>query len=188
MNYLASDKIHIFPIGDRSETEDRLLSEKNLTNVFKGLTSKDSYVLSYEDKICKFVLEGYYVEASDIEDLIEENQTCLYATLNFAADHVLEGDNPEEEKFEGVEFTSSPSTTSTSLLLLTKDLASEEIEVPKESYFKYSGDLIYFYDANNEVSLDKHIDNRISQLENKLSTSFQDQIDTRFRWKRYPSS
>lgn len=114
---LSSSNIAIFPIGaNRTEHEfARVLNEQNLTNVFKNLTSKDKYVLSFNNPIIEFVLDGYFISA----DITEVNASLnLYAKLVYDNSNnqavlsdqpltpvYLEGDDANSSRYGGVEFT-----------------------------------------------------------------------------------
>lgn len=83
MSYLPSDKVFVFPFGGNRITDElsRSLSEQNITNIARMLTSYDSYVVNYDNTshVIEFVLGGYYFKAN-VETLLSD-ATNLYASI-----------------------------------------------------------------------------------------------------------
>lgn len=142
MSILSKDII-IFPCVSRLYTADetnikaKLMSEENLTNILKSVTDKKSYIISYESKSIKFVLNGYYVELGNIS--LSEYTDPIYAVLNYqgsTGEHkIIVGDTGSDDKatFGGITLvTSTPDANSEYLCLWNGN------SVPKESLCKFS--------------------------------------------------
>ena len=100
-----SKNIIIFPCVSRDIKDDeheiavkaKLMSEENITNIVKSITDKNSYLLSYDNGVFKFILDGYYVELT--ETLSGTKYVQLQKTIS--GNHtVLEGD--AEQVFTGI--------------------------------------------------------------------------------------
>lgn len=158
---IQSQNISIFPIGSgRDDIKDaRLLNEKNLTGIFKALTSKDSYVVSYIDRKMSFVLGGYYIECIIPTDANWTND--LYAYMTLENDHIktnLDVQSGDFKVYKGVEFvTSEPQSGYTyKLKLLSSGV------VPTESLFKHSGSSLFLNYNDGETTAEKSAEEYIN--------------------------
>ena len=131
-----SKNIIIFPCVSRDIKDDKheiavkakLMSEENITNIVKSITDKNSYLLSYDNGVFKFILDGYYVELT--ETLSGTKYVQLQKTIS--GNHtVLKGD--AEQEFTGLSIIGDkPETVSGECLCLCVDG-----KIPKESYLKF---------------------------------------------------
>ena len=132
-----SKNIIIFPCVSRDIKDDeheiavkaKLMSEENITNIVKSITDKNSYLLSYDNGVFKFILDGYYVELT--ETLSGTKYVQLQKTIS--GNHtVLEGD--AEQVFTGI-----------SIIEDKQELVSGEYlclcadgKIPENSYLKFN--------------------------------------------------
>lgn len=116
MAYLNSEKIKIFPYGSfrgTSLSDGRVLNEQNITTLINVLTDINSYVISYDNNIIKFVIGGYYIEANLDESGLTSGS--LYAGINLttaAGIPYLDGTDGTDGHFTGVTFSSDELTKS----------------------------------------------------------------------------
>ena len=110
MAQLINNNIKIFPYsGDRGESDPYSadLNERNLIILSTASVDTDSYVISYDDNIIKFVLAGYYIDAN-ISGL---NLSNLYAYLTLTTDPkyptIHSAEDSEDGKFAAVVFINS---------------------------------------------------------------------------------
>lgn len=148
--HLKSAKIKVFPFGSNRVTNpvDRVLNEQNLTQIIKSVTDYDSYVISYEGNLIKFVINGYYVEA----DLTDLKDKPLYASITMEGEDynylnggdnlttVKEGSLEAESEFTGVNFANSLEHVGGTHQL---QLLDNNGNVPVTSLYKISGESIH---------------------------------------------
>lgn len=95
--------VNVFPCASRTgeyQVEARLLSEKNITELVKHITTSDgSFVISDNGK--EFMLGGYYFK---LDDSYSFNGSA-YASLVFTPNNVLDGDsvNQGDSVFSGLD-------------------------------------------------------------------------------------
>lgn len=156
---LSSDSIKIFPAANRSfkyDTQSRLMSEVNITNMVKILSPAHNYVVSKTldlDGTIKFVLNGYYIEAS-VSDLLDDKNGLtlpIYANIcvkDFDKNDisVLQGNDSgdSDSKYFGVTFTSTEALVVDdqnikvySLKLLDEFGINKDPIIPESSLYKY---------------------------------------------------
>lgn len=141
MAYLKSDKIKVFPFGSNrvKNPVDRVLNEQNLTQIIKNVTDYDSYVISYEGNLIKFVINGYYFEA----DLTALKSRPLYASISVEGEdykYLNGGDDATTEMFSGVNFDNSLEAVKGTHQL---QLLDNNGNVPATSLYKISGESIH---------------------------------------------
>lgn len=106
MSTLGSDLVSVFPCASRTnkyQVEARLLSEKNMTELVKHITTSDgSFVISSDGK--EFMLGGYYFK---LKNYSFSGQ--VYASLKFTPnnDSILIGDSDDTKMFGGLDIDSS---------------------------------------------------------------------------------
>jgi hypothetical protein len=113
--------VDVFPCVKRDDVDSRLMSEKNITNILKSVTDKESYVISWDGEVLKCVVKGYYFEVK------ETRSGDKYAHIDFNSDGLLKGDN--EDIFEGLVIDSNK--TENDLILCENGV------VPSESLEKF---------------------------------------------------
>ena len=116
---VSKSNIQVFPISIQrtSRPGDRVLSETNLSSVFRSFTDKKSYVISKDFSSSadfEFMIHGYFcrIESTDIPDCFTEipNGNPIYAAIHLSAQDnedypILEG-SEDDTYFTGVEFSS----------------------------------------------------------------------------------
>ena len=105
---ILSSKVSVFPCASRTgkyQVEARLLSEKNMTELVKHITTSDgSYVISDDGK--EFMLGGYYFKLDDSHSF---NGLSAYASLKFTQNNILDGDSDvsDDSVFNGLDITTT---------------------------------------------------------------------------------
>ena len=140
---ISSNDVFVFPCVSRNTDDEqknldaKLMSEKNITNIIKSITDKESYIISWENSILKCVVRGYYFEIAYAKP---DTQTDLYLHLHLGTrGDILQGDN--EEVFDGVTINNDPTVVVEGVqkdadLMLYK---GELRDIPEESYYKFEG-------------------------------------------------
>jgi hypothetical protein len=107
MSYVNSTNIlSVFPCVSRgadydSGSKSKLMSEKNITNIVKSITDKESYIISWNADNLKCVVQGYYFEIK--VSTSPNGSQYLHLQMN---DDILHGDNGGS--FMGVEINDNP--------------------------------------------------------------------------------
>jgi hypothetical protein len=107
MSKLSSNVVSVFPCASRTgnyQVEARLLSEKNMTELVKHITTSDgSFVISDDGK--EFMLGGYYFKLDDYLF----NDSSAYASLIFTSNNILDGDSGVSDNmvFNGLDITTT---------------------------------------------------------------------------------
>lgn len=132
---ISSNNVKIFPCVSRDIDNDtdeiaiksKLMSEENITNLIKTITDKKSYVIEKDDTTIKFVLDGYYIELSNVTSL------DIYVKLDYqihTGKHtIIRGDEKDKGNFAGL---IAKDTEDSGYFCILKDG-----EVPLESYQKF---------------------------------------------------
>lgn len=163
----SSNVIKAFPVVGRTyegTSSSHLMTEDNITNILKVLYNKKSFVITAENNIIEFVLNGYYFKIED-ENLLNTTPLYVYAKI-------LEDASAEEHKyqylqniadatktdldnnsiFEGIAFSSSSSEFSGEYIY-SLQILDEEGEIPAESKLHYTTNEIL--DGNNSENISK---------------------------------
>ena len=97
---IKSNMVKVFPCASRTgdyQVEARLLSEKNMTELVKHITTSDgSFVISEDGK--EFMLGGYYFK---LDSSYSFGSSRAYASLVFTQNNILDGDLPNGD-FNGL--------------------------------------------------------------------------------------
>jgi hypothetical protein len=107
MSTLRSNMVNVFPCASRTgdyQVEARLLSEKNMTELVKHITTSDgSFVISDDGK--EFMLGGYYFK---LDNSYSFGGLAAYASLVFTNNdnNILDGDSVNDN-FNGLDITST---------------------------------------------------------------------------------
>lgn len=142
MSNIASDKVKVFPFGSTRTTDphSRVLNEHNIIKLVKSVVDKDSYVISADNKLFKFVLGGYYFEC----DLSQYSKVPTYASIQITTSNdgcfYLNGGD-ESGTFTGVNFTDEwPTENATHVLQLVDGKGN----VPSASLVRFSNSAVQF--------------------------------------------
>jgi hypothetical protein len=143
---ISSVNISIFPCVSRFLTNDnnevakrsKLMSEENITGIIKSITDKDSYVISYDGQVIKFVLGGYYIEVA------QKLSDTVYAHLVFQKSRtnqhkLIAGDN--NNNFYGVVFSNSDTAPTITDSYEYGDVSLKLYDgeqVPQTSFYKFN--------------------------------------------------
>lgn len=106
MSILGSNMVSVFPCASRTgeyQVEARLLSEKNMTELVKHITTSDgSFVISEDGK--EFMLGGYYFKLASSYSF---GESSAYASLIFTQNNILDGDSAVSDNsvFNGLNIT-----------------------------------------------------------------------------------
>ena len=91
IQYLLSNKVHVFPCANRVgkiDLESKINTEYNLIHLPSLLSNNSSYTLSKDGNVIKFILKGYYFEI----DLDETSILPLYVNCKTAESVLWTGD------------------------------------------------------------------------------------------------
>lgn len=121
-NYLASNKIKMFPAGNRAESIDpnsKLMTEENLTLIRRSLYQKESFVISWDGSNMTFVIHGYYFSAEGLDSTFDVTgdlfaYICLstveqdYNKLQYIGTGTPQGNNIDDgDHFGGIYFNTT---------------------------------------------------------------------------------
>lgn len=119
-----SNKVFVFPCVSRGadyESAAKIMSEKNITNIIKSITDKESYIISWDDDVLKCVIKGYYFEIG----IARSNSMYAHLIMNGT---ILNGAD-DSDKFTGVNIDDNPNNSDLTLCVGGK--------VPAESLSKF---------------------------------------------------
>lgn len=139
---ISSNQVYVFPCASRTggyQVEARLLSEKNMTDLVKHITTSDgSFVISEDGK--EFMLGGYYF---NLDSSYSFGGSNAYASLIFKQNNlnILEGDSDSSGNsvFEGLNITTGEPSTGIWIQLWD---GSKVPETSKISFIKKSDKLV----------------------------------------------
>lgn len=161
--HLKSSEVKVFPFGTTRATDPngRIFNEQNLAQFVRNVTDKHSYVLSFNDNILEFVIDGYYFK-SDVSSLLSSTsagEVNIYAFIRIVSsdgfkylDGNDESDSSEESRFTGVSFVTDLADITdgaSSLHVLVKNDSSTEYNVPEESLARFNDTALF--DINTKI-------------------------------------
>ena len=110
MSFIKSSNISVFPCVSRNSNYDldsKLMSEKNITNILKSVTDRESYIISWEGTTLKCVIKGYYFEITDIQ---QSGNKYAHLKMN-TTQNILNGTDEvsgDNSEFKGVDINTTP--------------------------------------------------------------------------------
>ena len=142
----ATKDVFVFPCVSRSFPGDdkegahkalnaKLMSEKNISNIIRCVTTKKSFVINHTSNEIEFVLSGYYFKISNFDTYTETSP--IYVQLVYKDDTdmtLIEGDDTNGVNFGGVSLTYVEPTSGEYLCIWDGE------EAPPESFAKFTDD------------------------------------------------
>lgn len=96
---IMSEYVEAFPISSSEDINDKLLTEKNITNIIKHICGRNSFIIGQTTEgsitYIEFILDGYYFKIE------KPNDQTLYAYITY-----------KEDTFETLNITTSIPTGS----------------------------------------------------------------------------
>ncbi len=137
---IKSNNLFVFPCVSREARFDldaKVLSEKNITNIIKSVTDKESYIISWDNNSnLRCVIRGYYFEIKGESKPTAGSTTSRYVHLVMKGDptdpvdpdrFLIKGDNGVD--FEGLTIDSNSSEAD--LILYENGI------IPESSFIKF---------------------------------------------------
>lgn len=150
--YFTSSNVDVFPSSLREIGTSKLTTEKNLTNILKSTTDKESYIINWTDQdVLQLVVKGYRFDVKNARQILESQFSGdVYVKINIqeesnlltAVDGTLTLDSNNE--FKGLLFSDTEGDL--------KILEGEDQVVPIDSYKKIDSKSLGF----NEDVADKN--------------------------------